>query len=92
MKLKDAIEFTINNILKSKYKEVQYVDNETVRMSSNFTIADLRKRNISLDTEVELITNRFDIQGEIDAVIVNFDVKFPRKRKFIRHQEFYRFV
>ncbi len=61
-------------------------------MKANCDTEDFLFLEASLDDEVEYIEDRFKIEGEISVVIVNFDVKLPKKRKYQTHKEYYKIV
>lgn len=89
MTLQEAINKTIEELLK-KYKDVQYNCNTKVQISSCLTSEDYLAPTINLDTQVEYIENRFELEETIDAVQVSFNVKLPRKRTYTTHCEYYK--
>ena len=93
MKLEKAIEERKEE-LSDKYRDVVYIGYEIVDMTKNTTTSSYIKEKIDIDSvNVELIKDRFkEIDGEIKAVKVVFDVKYPRKKKYSKHEEYYRIV
>lgn len=92
MKLYEAIEQTKAELLK-KCNEVIYKCNEVVVMTSNTVTSDYMRSEADIKTtDVKAIESRLEIVGEIPAVKVEFEVKYPRKRKYNKHYEYYELV
>lgn len=93
MKFDKAIEQTKQDLL-NKYKGVIYKGYELVDMTANTTTSSYIAERIDIDAiKVEHIKNRFEeIEGEIKAIKVVFDVKYPRKRKYSSYEEYYRIL
>lgn len=94
MKLKEAIELKLTE-LKEDYKDVIYSHNEIIRMKSNVDENKYISKELSLESEIEEIKNRFtelDKDNYIDAVILIFNVKTPRKRNYLKKEIYYRIV
>ena len=93
MKFDKAVE-QIKQELLNKYREVIYVGYEVVEMTSNTTTSLYGLNAKTIDTnsiKVQHIKNRFkEIDGEITAIKVVLDVKYPRKRKYSTHEEYLR--
>lgn len=91
MKFDKAVEETKQELL-SRYKDVVYLGYEVVDMTSNTTTSSYIREPIDIDAaDVSVIKNRFkEIDGEIKAIKVIFDVKLPKKRKYNRHEEYFK--
>ncbi len=93
MKFDKAVEQTRQELL-NKYKDVIYKGYEVVYMTSNTTTSSYIEEEIDIDEiEVIPIKNRFkEVEGEIKAIKVVFDVKYPRKREYNHHEEYFRII
>lgn len=93
MKFDKAIEQTKKELL-SKYKDVVYKGYEVVSMTNNTITSNYISKRIDVDAiDVIPIIDRFkEIDGEIRAIKAVFDVKYPRKRKYNYHEEYYKIV
>lgn len=82
----------IQKELLNRYKDVVYVGYKVVHMTKNTTTSSYIEEQVDIATiNVTPIKNRFEeIDGEIKAIEVVFDVKLPRKRKYNRHKEYFR--
>lgn len=91
MKFNKAVE-EIRQELLDRYKDVVYLGYEVVDMTSNTTTSSYTSERIDIDVvDVSIIKNRFkEIEGEIKAIKVIFDVKLPNKRKYNRHEEYFK--
>lgn len=80
--------------LQNKYKEVIYKGYEVVEMTSNTTTSGYISKTIDIESaRVQHIKNRFkEIEGEVTAIKVVFDVKYPRKRKYSHHEEYFKII
>lgn len=80
--------------LMNKYKEVIYKGYEVVEMTSNTTTSGYIAKKIDIKSvKVQHIKNRFkEVEGEITAIKVVFDVKYPRKRKYSHHEEYFKII
>ncbi len=93
MKFDKAIQETKQELL-NKYKDVVYLGYEVVDMTSNTTTSRYISKQIDIDVvDVSIIKNRFkEIEGEIIAIKAIFDVKLPKKRKYNRHEVYFRMI
>ncbi|CAK7080354.1 hypothetical protein [Tissierella sp.] len=92
MDLMEAIIKTKLELL-DKYKDVKYKNDEVVIMTKNTTTSNYIKKQANMaTTKVKHIENRFEIEGEIEAIKVTFEVKYPEKRKYIDHEEYYEVI
>lgn len=93
MKLDEAIVQAKQELL-NKYTDVVYKGYEVVDMTSNTTTSSYISEKIDVEKiKVIRIENRFkDIEGEIKAIKIIFDVKYPRKRKYNIHEEYFRII
>lgn len=98
MKLQDAIDDTISQLIKSKqYRDVKktFSANKITLTKTDNGISEgenFFSKVSNLNTEVERIQNRFAIEGIINAIKVRFEVKLPRKRKYTWHYEYYKVI
>ena len=94
MKFDKAIEKTKQELL-NKCKDVIYKGSEVVKMTSNTTTSDYTSEQIDIDATIDVIPikNRFiEIEGKIKAIKVIFDVKLPNKRKYSKHEVYFRII
>lgn len=95
MKFDKAVEQVRQELLE-RYKEVIFKDYEVVKMTSNTTTKEYGYQATIINTnniEVRHIRNRFkEITREIAAVEVVFDIKYPKKRKYSRHEEYFEII
>lgn len=92
LNLMESIQKTKLELL-NKYKEVHYENDELVLITKDTIKSNYIRKRVYLEkTNVEYIENRFNIEGEIEAIKVNFKVKYPRRRKYSRHEEYYKIV
>lgn len=95
MKFDKALSQVIPELM-DRYKEVMYKGYEVVKMTRNTTTSTYgyEKPTVDInDIEVKHIKNRFEeIDGEITAIKVVFDIKYPRKRKYSPHEEYFKII
>lgn len=92
MKLLQAVSAKVIE-LGDKYREVSLEHNkEIVKITKDSTTSNYIKQIPDWDIEVEHINNRFEIEGEIEAVEVTFEVKRKGKRKYETHKEYYKIL
>lgn len=93
MKFEIALE-QVKQELMNKYKEVIYKGYEVVEMTSNTTTSGYIVKTLDIGRiRVQHIKNRFkEIDGEIMAIKVVFDIKYPRKRKYNHHEEYFKII
>lgn len=93
MKFDKAIQETKQELL-NKYKDVVYLGYEVVDMTSNTTTSSYISEQIDIDlVDVSIIKNRFkEIEGKIKAIKVIFDVKLPNKKKYNKHEAYFRII
>jgi hypothetical protein len=92
MKLSEAIELKSIELLQD-YKKVEYSHNEIIKMKANSEQNNYISKELSIDTEIEEINNRFeelDNENHINAVLLVFNVKAPHKRIFMQKKIYYR--
>ena len=91
MELRDAIYDTKKQLL-NKFKEVKYYSTEKVRLTKNSVQSSFLSVTPNMNISVERISDRCKIEGTIPAVKIIFEVKPPRKRKFIYHYEYFKIL
>ena len=95
MKFDKAVEQVRQELL-GKYKEVTFKRYQPVKMTSNTTTSEYGYQTTAIDIEnikVRHIKDRFkEITEEIAAVEAIFDVKYPRKRKYSYHTEYFEII
>lgn len=90
MKLVVGIEKKKEELL-GVYADVRFKEVERIKMSKNSNTSNYISQEVDIESvEVELIENRQDIEGEIDAFMVVFEVRLPRKRKYMKKEVYYR--
>lgn len=90
MKLVEAIGKMKEKLLET-YVDVKYKEVEKIKMTKNSNTSNYIREEVDLEsTQVEIIEDRSKIEGEIDALVVVFEVKLPRKRKYISKEVYYK--
>lgn len=95
MKFDEAVEQVRQELL-GRYREAIFKRCQPVKMTRNTTTSEYGYQATTIDIDnirVRHIKNRFkEITGEIAAVEAVFDVKYPRKRSYSYHTEYFEII